>query len=76
MTSVLEAVLSEHPNVTIAAVIAREDDRWGERPIASIKPASDLQKEELRAFMEKRSQKKKLQNSGSLMILSSLKICQ
>ncbi len=54
MTSVLEALLSEHPKVAIAAVIAREDDRWGERPVALIKPSGSLEKEELRAFMERK----------------------
>lgn len=29
----IEAAVSTHPDVAIAAVIGREDDKWGERPI-------------------------------------------
>ncbi|MFN3816141.1 AMP-binding protein [Brevundimonas sp.] len=29
----IEAVVSEHPEVSLAAVIARSDPKWGERPI-------------------------------------------
>lgn len=29
----IEAVISEHPAVSLAAVIGRQDDKWGERPV-------------------------------------------
>lgn len=37
-SAVLEAVLSRHPKVAAAAVLARPDDRWGERPMAVVQP--------------------------------------
>jgi len=51
-TGVLEALLSEHPAVGIVAVIARPDERWGERPIAIIKSVAPVTAEELRAFLQ------------------------
>jgi len=51
-TGVLEALLSEHPAVGIVAVIARPDERWGERPVAIIKSAAPVTAEELRAFLQ------------------------
>jgi hypothetical protein len=32
----LESALMEHPEVTVAAVIARPDERWSERPLAYV----------------------------------------
>lgn len=52
MTTVLEAVLSEHPKVSMVAVIPVADDRWGERPLAVVKPREPLSEQELRDFME------------------------
>lgn len=54
MTTVLEAILSEHPKVAMAAVIAIPDEKWGERPLAVIKPRQDVSEEDLRQFMEEK----------------------
>ncbi|MCX7823637.1 MAG: AMP-binding protein [Syntrophobacterales bacterium] len=54
MTTVLEAILSEHPKVSIAAVIPVPDERWGERPLAIIKPRETVSETELRSFMEEK----------------------
>src|SRR3954447_12433461 len=37
----LENALMAHPSVREAAVIARPDERWGERPLACVVPAGD-----------------------------------
>ena len=37
-TGVLEALISEHPEVAAVAVIAHPDERWGERPLAVVQP--------------------------------------
>ncbi len=50
-TGMLEAILSEHPAVGIVAVIARPDERWGERPLAVVKSSAEVTAEELRAFL-------------------------
>lgn len=60
MTSVLEAVISEHPKVAVAAVIAKEDERWGERPLALIKASENLSKDEIRKFMEQKVREGKI----------------
>ena len=31
--SVIEAIVSAHPDVSMAAVIGRENPKWGERPV-------------------------------------------
>ncbi|MGC8719566.1 MAG: AMP-binding protein, partial [Thermodesulforhabdaceae bacterium] len=54
MTTVLEAVLSEHPGVAMAAVIAVPDDKWGERPLAVVKLRETVSEAELRQFMEEK----------------------
>ncbi len=51
-TGMLEAMLSEHPAVGIVAVIARPDKKWGERPVAIVKPAGKVTADELRVFLE------------------------
>lgn len=51
-TGILESLISEHPAVGVAAVIARLDDRWGERPVGFIKAMSSVSEGELRAFLE------------------------
>jgi fatty-acyl-CoA synthase len=52
MSSVLEAVISEHPKVAMVAVIPVPDDRWGERPLAVVKPKEPVSDSELRSFIE------------------------
>jgi fatty-acyl-CoA synthase len=49
----LENALMAHPSVLEAAVIARPDERWGERPLACVVPAGDepCDPEELRAHL-------------------------
>ena len=34
----IEAVVNEHPSVSLAAVIGRTDPKWGERPVLVIQP--------------------------------------
>ncbi len=48
----LENTLLAHPDVVEAAVIATDDERWQERPLAVVVPArEDLAPDELRAFL-------------------------
>src|SRR3954471_3921230 len=49
----LENALMSHPDVTEAAVVAVPDDRWGERPLATVvlKEGSTADFESLRAFL-------------------------
>jgi fatty-acyl-CoA synthase len=49
----LENALMAHPSVQEAAVIARPDERWGERPLACVVPAEGdrCDPEELRAHL-------------------------
>ncbi|MFI9627555.1 long-chain fatty acid--CoA ligase [Streptomyces sp. NPDC052042] len=49
----LENVLMAHPDVAEAAVVAVPDDRWGERPLATVvlKDGADADYEALRAFL-------------------------
>lgn len=54
---VLESVLSEHPKVEAAAVVARPDERWGERPLAALKVRETVEKEELRRYLEEQAEK-------------------
>jgi fatty-acyl-CoA synthase len=50
----LENALMAHPNVAEAAVIGIPDDKWGERPLATVvlKPGASATAPELRAFLE------------------------
>jgi fatty-acyl-CoA synthase len=50
----LENALMAHPNVAEAAVIGIPDDKWGERPLATVvlKPGESATASELRAFLE------------------------
>jgi fatty-acyl-CoA synthase len=52
----LEDVLHRHPAVSLAAVVARPDARWGEVPCAFIdlKPDASATEEEIRAFCRAR----------------------
>ena len=52
-TLALENALVAHPDVREAAVIARPDERWGERPLACLVPAGECRPsaEELRVFL-------------------------
>jgi len=50
-SGVLEAHISEYPEVEMASVIAKPDERWGERPLAIIKGSQGLNKENLRQFL-------------------------
>jgi fatty-acyl-CoA synthase len=48
----IEGVLHRHPDVAIAAVVAKPDDKWGEVPCAfvELKPEKTLTEEELIEF--------------------------
>jgi fatty-acyl-CoA synthase len=52
----LENALMAHPKVAEAAVIGVPDERWGERPLATVVRASDSEvtAAELRAFLAER----------------------
>ena len=51
----VEKALSAHPDVIEAAVVARPDERWGERPIAFVRTARpDLTEAELTQFVRDR----------------------
>ena len=54
-SAVVEAVLSEHPEVAQVAVLAMPNERWGERPLAVIepRPGATPDEESLRAYLEK-----------------------
>ncbi|AFZ69885.1 acyl-CoA synthetase (AMP-forming)/AMP-acid ligase II [Caldisphaera lagunensis DSM 15908] len=42
-SSVLEASISELPFISLVAVIAKKDEKWGERPIAVVKLSKETQ---------------------------------
>ena len=48
----VEAALTRHPAVALAAVVARPDEKWGETPCAfvELRPGAELTAEELMAF--------------------------
>ena len=48
----VEAALTRHPAVALAAVVARPDEKWGEAPCAfvELRPGTALTAEELIAF--------------------------
>src|SRR5262249_35185399 len=50
----LENHLMSHPDVLEAAVIGVPDDRWGERPLATVVLRSSVEMASLRAFLSER----------------------
>jgi fatty-acyl-CoA synthase len=48
----LESALMRHPSVVEAAVIARPDERWSERPLACVVSDGDATAADLRAHLE------------------------
>jgi fatty-acyl-CoA synthase len=50
-SSALEAHLLAHPAVAEAAVVPMPDERWGERPLACVVPASELSVDELKRHL-------------------------
>jgi fatty-acyl-CoA synthase len=50
----LENAIAAHPAVTDAAVIAIDDDRWGERPLALVAADGAVSADDLRAFLHGR----------------------
>ncbi len=50
-TGTLEAVLSDHPAVALVAVVPVKDERWGQRPLAVVKPRGEVTEEDLWAFL-------------------------
>ncbi len=59
-SGVLESVISEHPQVVAAAVLASPDERWGERPLAVIQAEGPLTQEELVVHLENAVQEGRL----------------
>ncbi|MGN6579465.1 MAG: long-chain-fatty-acid--CoA ligase [Bordetella sp.] len=55
----LENIAMAHPAVKEAAIVARADERWGERPVlvAVLKPDATLTREDMRAHYESRTSK-------------------
>ncbi len=45
----IEAVVNEHPSVSLAAVIGRPDAKWGERPVLVIQPREEATDEDILA---------------------------
>ncbi len=50
-TGTLEAVLSEHSAVALVAVVPVKDERWGQRPLAVVKPRGKVAENDLREFL-------------------------
>jgi acyl-coenzyme A synthetase/AMP-(fatty) acid ligase len=50
----LEALLLSHPDVLDAAVVPRPDSRTGEVPVAVVVPRSELDRDELIAWVAAR----------------------
>jgi fatty-acyl-CoA synthase len=52
----VEGVLTEHPGILEAAVVARRDEKWGETPCAFVtcRPGFELDKAEIMAFCRDR----------------------
>ena len=50
-TLILEDVISTYPGVAEVAVVARRDEKWGERPVAFISGLKELNKEALREHL-------------------------
>ncbi len=50
-TGTLEAVLSEHPSAALVAVIPVKDERWGQRPLAVVKPEGSVSGDDLKKFL-------------------------
>lgn len=50
----LENLLVSHPDIAEAAVIAQDDERWGERPVACLvlEPGTSMTTEQMRAFLD------------------------
>ena len=48
----VEGILTKHPAVLLAAVVAKPDDKWGETPAAflELKPGEEVTEEEIIAF--------------------------
>jgi acyl-CoA synthetase (AMP-forming)/AMP-acid ligase II len=50
----VEAALLQHPNVTLAAVVAEPDQRWGQAVVAHVVRTGDATAEEILAFCRER----------------------
>jgi fatty-acyl-CoA synthase len=55
----LENIAMAHPAIMEAAIVARADERWGERPVlvAVLKPDATFTREDMRAHYESRTSK-------------------
>ncbi len=56
----IEKLLAGHPDVTMATVVAKKDDKWGEVPVAVVVSSQDDVEESLRTFLQERLAKYKL----------------
>lgn len=50
----VEEILTQHPSITEAAVVGRDDDRWGEVPVAVVASKGPLSRQEVYALFEGR----------------------
>ncbi|MBC6127544.1 o-succinylbenzoate--CoA ligase [Listeria booriae] len=56
----IEHVLLEHPTVLEVAVVAKQDDKWGEVPVAFLVTSEETSEEQLHQFCEERLAKYKI----------------
>jgi len=56
-TSIIESIISEYPGMENVAVVAKNDEKWGERPVAWIKTSGQIEIEKLKQFMESQASK-------------------
>lgn len=70
----LENALMSHPDVTEAAVVAVPDDKWGERPLATVvlREGATTDFEALRAFLAAEGQIAKWQLPERWTIIGSV----
>ncbi len=59
-TGMLEAFISEHPAVVKVAVIPKNDERWGQRPLAIVKTSENISRKELLNLLKTKVKKGKL----------------
>lgn len=57
----IEKILAGHPEVTMATVVGKKDDKWGEVPVAVVVGSTDsLEVDSLKTFLKERLAKYKL----------------
>lgn len=59
-TGILESILSEHPAVKQAVVLARPDEKWGERPVAILVASHPVTQEEMQLYLKREVEEGKI----------------